>query len=72
MAKVDECSLSCEVCGRLCNGTSFGRQTHRFDGCGTIRAHVPVKDRAGEPTWVRNGMEGGYLTGLSTTTRRPR
>jgi hypothetical protein len=62
--KGDRCYLSCTECGRPCNGTVFGRQTHRFDCCGIIRAHVPLRDGL---SWVRRGMESGYLTGLSTT-----
>jgi hypothetical protein len=69
MAAGDRCYLSCRSCGRPCNGTAPGRCTHRMDCCGVIRAHVPT----GDGMWVRSGMEGGYLTGPSTTapvTRR--
>lgn len=64
MRTSERCTLSCSVCGRRCNGTVFGRQTHRFDCCGVIRAHVPRADGA---TWFASGMEAGYLTGLSRT-----
>lgn len=66
--KGDRCYLTCTVCGRACHGTVFGRQTHRFDCCGVIRAHVPHRDGLG---WFRSGVEDGYLTGLSTTVPGP-
>ena len=71
MVGVNGCYLSCETCGRSCrwSGRTYGRQTHRFDCCGLIRAHVPYRDGV---TWSRNGMAGGYLTGPSQTTRRTR
>lgn len=65
--KGDRCYLTCTECGRPCHGTVFGRQTHRFDCCGVIRAHVPSRDQV---TWLRSGMEGGYLTGVSQTQPR--
>lgn len=63
--KDDRCHLTCTACGRGCHGTVFGRQTHRFDCCGIVRAHVPHRDGT---SWYRSGMEVGYLTGPSTTT----
>lgn len=61
----DRCRLSCTLCGRRCHGTAFGRQSHRFDCCGEVRAHVPSSNGTG---WFRSGMEAGYLTGPSCTT----
>jgi hypothetical protein len=74
------CTLSCAVCGRLCNGTRFGDQTHRFDCCGVVAAHVPVARRGRygprlpETVWQRidNPMAHGYLTGPATSTPRRR
>lgn len=65
----ERCYLGCTVCQRRCNGTAWGRQTHRFDCCGVIEAHVPHSDRDG---WFRSGMSGGYLTGPSQTQPRDR
>lgn len=70
MNGAERCYLSCTECGRPCNGTAFGRQTHRFDCCGVIVAHVPAKVRGGDDVWVRRLREAGYLTGLSQTTPR--
>lgn len=64
------CPLGCRVCGRGCNGTRWGRQTHRFDCCGEVEAHVPkIPLRKDDHGWraVRNPMQAGYATGPSTT-----
>lgn len=73
MSAADRCYLSCTVCGRGCrwSGRTYGRQTHRFDCCGVMDAHVPSRDGA---TWFRSGPPA-YLTGPSQTggaTRRKR
>lgn len=66
------CPLGCASCGRACNGTRWGRQSHRFDCCGVVAAHVPVKPlRKDDHGWrlVSDPMRRGYLTGPPTTGR---
>ncbi|NGZ99667.1 hypothetical protein G5V59_02735 [Nocardioides sp. W3-2-3] len=70
----EKCPYGCSICGRACKAAQ--RQSHRFDCCGEIAAHVPTIRNAGtskaERTWlnVSNPMHAGYLTGPSQTTRK--
>lgn len=75
MAKsAERCPFSCAACGRSCKAGQ--RQSHRFDCCGAIAAHVPTVLRPGtknaEKTWTNftDPMRSGYLTGPSQTTRK--
>lgn len=70
----ERCPFSCPTCARNCKAAQ--RQSHRFDCCGEIAAHVPTVRNAGtknaERTWtnVTDPMRSGYLTGPSQTTRK--
>lgn len=70
----ERCPFGCSSCGRSCRAAQ--RQTHRFDCCGQIAAHVPTVLRPGtsraERTWTNHTdpMRAGYLTGPSQTTRK--
>lgn len=68
----DRCPFMCTICHRRCAASQ--PQSHRFDCCGEIRAHVPSmvgKGKNRDRRWadVANPMQGGYLTGPSQTAR---
>jgi hypothetical protein len=71
----ERCPFGCPSCGRSCKAGQ--RQSHRFDCCGQIAAHVPTVRNAGtakaEPTWSNfiHPMQAGYLTGPSMTSPLP-